>query len=54
MLKVEIDEVDFLMAAMDKVMIPASASLKISLLINKLIKEKESLAKREAKQIKSV
>ena len=50
MIKVTTNEIDFILAAMDKIMIPASASPSVVDLLEKLKKEKESLLKKEQKQ----
>ena len=40
MIKLDLNEIDFLLASMDKIQIPASASPKIADFLNKLLKEK--------------
>tara|TARA_B100000131_G_C17971923_1_gene554826 strand:- start:426 stop:596 length:171 start_codon:yes stop_codon:yes gene_type:complete len=50
MIKVDINEIDFLLASMDKIQIPASASPQIADLLSKLLKEKEALIKKESKK----
>ena len=50
MIKITIQEIDFLLASMDKVMIPASAASNVVELLEKLKKEKENLMKKEQKK----
>ena len=50
MIKVDLNEIEFLLASMDKIQIPASAAPKIAELLQKLLKEKEVLIKKESKK----
>ena len=50
MIKMSIPEIEFILASMDKIMIPASAAPTVVELLDKLKKEKESLVKKEQKK----
>ena len=50
MIKMSTQEIDFILASMEKIMIPASASPTVVELLDKLKKEKESLVKKEQKK----